>query len=351
MGMPKSPRRISKSPNDAELISRRKLLQTGTGLFALSCFPSEILANDTSPSLKLITRKSRALGSSISAKVLHSDVHQAKLALDTAFKNLHRIESVLSIYQPNSQVSQLNKVKRLDNPDPQFTDILNRSIQWSRRSKGAFDITVQPLWDLYQTSKKNKSLPNPQEIAKARSNVDWRRIQVAQDSIELQGTETAITLNGIAQGYASDCFRQCLESFGIEHALIDCGEIATMGTNPKGNSWSVGIQHPRRFDSFSAITKMDGRCLATSGDYATSFSDDHRFNHLFDPSTGHSPDQLSSVSILAPNGTDADALSTAAFILGPEKGINLVQECPSTDAYMTLKDGTNIMTKGFPCNA
>lgn len=348
--MPKRPRRASRFPNDGSLMTRRKLLQTGTGLFALSCLPSNILAKTKSSPLELVAKKSRALGSSVSAKVLHTDIQLAKDALNAAFEKLHYIESILSIYQPSSQVSQLNKEKQINRPAPQFIEILNRSIHWSKMSLGAFDITVQPLWELYQSSRNIKSLPTSKEISEAKSKVDWRKISASKDRVKLTGQDTAITLNGIAQGYASDCFKKCFENYGIEHALIDCGEIATMGHNPKGTSWSVGIQHPRQLDAFSAITKMDGRCLATSGDYATTFTNDYRFNHLFNPSTGHSPDRLSSVSVLAPSGMDADALSTAVFVLGPEKGMQLVQKCPATDVYMTLKDGTNIKTEGFPCN-
>ena len=126
--------------------------------------------------------------------------------------------------------------------------------------------------------------------------------------------------------------------------------MAVLGNNPKGKEWTAGIQHPRRKDAFAAITQMDERCLATSGDYATTFSEDFGNHHILDPSTGRSPQELSSVTVLAPTATDADALSTAAFIMGPEKGMRLIQQCKHTDAYMILKDGTNLVTEGFPCH-
>jgi thiamine biosynthesis lipoprotein len=93
---------------------------------------------------------------------------------------------------------------------------------------------------------------------------------------------------------------------------------------------------------------LQGRCLATSGDYATAFSDDFRLNHLFDPRTGRSPESLASVSIAAPTGMAADALSTAVFVLGPRRGLALVDSTPGADALFVLKNGRMLKTEGFP---
>lgn len=341
--------RTPNTPNDAALVSRRNFLQSGTGLFALACVPSDILANQFPEPLKLVTRTSRALGTTVSVKALHPATKIAEQALNKAFKELYHIESILSIYRRNSQVSQLNRTGDLKNPDPILTDILKQSIAWSERSQGAFDITVQPLWALFQSCKKMDTLPKENQIKATQSKVNWKQINLSLCEVQLKGQGTAITLNGIAQGFATDFLRKSLKDEGIEHALIDCGEIGTIGTNPKGKAWTAGIQHPRRSDAFSAVTEIDDRCLSTSGDYATTFSKDYRSNHLFDPSTGQSPQELSSVTILAPNATDADALSTAVFIMGPDKGMKLIRQCPSTDAYMVLKDGTTLVTEGFPC--
>ena len=160
-------------------ISRRKLLQTGTGLFALSCVPSKILGAHPSKSLELITRTSQALGTSVAAKVLHHDVQQAQHALEIAFKALKQLEKVLSIYQPDSQVSQLNEAGVVLNPDPLFVEIMEQSIRWSRRSVGAFDVTVQPLWALFQLAKNHHALPTAFEIKEARSKVNWEQVTIS----------------------------------------------------------------------------------------------------------------------------------------------------------------------------
>ncbi len=290
------------------------------------------------------------MGTKVSVKLLHPDIDAAQSALDAAFQKLHHVESVLSLYQQGSQVNELNHLKVIKNPDPHFVQVLTRSLHWSRLSDGAFDITVQPLWRLYQEADKAGTLPSPEEISEVQKKVNWRQLKLGLRGIELKGEGSAITLNGIAQGYATDCFRRTLEESGIRHALIDCGEISTMGQNPKGSSWSVGIQNPRHADAFSAVAKVQGRCLATSGDYATHFTSDYRHHHLFDPQTGKSPQQLASVSVLAPEGIDADALSTAAFVLGPDQGMELIQGTDSIDAFFVLKNGATLKTEGFPCD-
>ena len=146
--------------------------------------------------------------------------------------------------------------------------------------------------------------------------VDWRQVVISPDRIRLRGKGTQITLNGIAQGYAADRATAALAARGVAHALIDAGEIGTIGGKPGGEPWSVGVQHPRHEDAYLSLARLNGRCLATSGDYATTFSGDFRFNHLFDPRTGRSPTEFASVSIAATSGIMADALSTAVFVLG-----------------------------------
>ncbi|MFC1588475.1 FAD:protein FMN transferase, partial [Planctomycetota bacterium] len=115
----------------------------------------------------------------------------------------------------------------------------------------------------------------------------------------------AVTLNGIAQGFAADCMLAALEANGVQHALVNTGEIGV-----------IGIQHPRHKDAFISRARLDGRCIATSGDYATTFSPDGEHNHIFDPRTGHSPKEFQSVTVLAKSGLEADALSTTIFVSG-----------------------------------
>lgn len=301
-----------------------------------------------SSDLQRVGRTSWALGSNVSITVLHRDWAAGEAAIDAAFHELELIEDVMSIYRLESQLSRLNRDGVLDDPHPHFAEVLHAAQAMSRRSHGAFDVTVQPLWDLYAMAQRENRLPSDEEIAAARQHVDWNRLYVARSQIRLDGVGTAITLNGIAQGFAADRVAAVLREHGVEHALIDTGEISAMGTKLDGGAWSIGIQHPRDREAYVSVAELAGRCLATSGDYATTFSDDHRHHHLLDPRTGRSPDDLASVSIVARSALDADALSTAVFVMGAKAGLELVEQTPGADALLVLKNGRFVTTVGFP---
>jgi thiamine biosynthesis lipoprotein len=158
----------------------------------------------------------------------------------------------------------------------------------------------------------------------------------------------AVTLNGIAQGFAADRVRAALQARGVRHALVNTGEFGSLGRKSDGTPWTVGIQHPRRPDAYLALAALEERFLSTSGDYATSFSDDFRHNHIFDPRTGLSPTEFSSVTVLARTGMEADALTKVLFVGGLGRGLDLVRAVPGADALCVLKDGRTMLTDGFP---
>jgi FAD:protein FMN transferase len=283
--------------------------------------------------------------------VWHRDRERSEAALDAAFRELEVVEEVMSLYRPSSQVSHLNRDQVLDDPHPHLVTVLECAAGMARQTDGAFDVTVQPLWELYREAQQRGGVPDEEAVARARGRVGWQRVQLVPGRIQLAGAGTAITLNGIAQGFAADAAMVVLRAAGVAHALIDAGEMNALGGKPGGEAFTVGIQHPRHEDAFVSVAKLEDRCLATSGDYETHFSADFVHHHLFDPHTGHSPTELASVSIAAPTAMAADALSTAVFVLGVERGIDLVRRTPGTDALLVLKSGRIVATDGFPATA
>lgn len=298
---------------------------------------------------KLLTaqRTSKALGTEVSMTALHERQETAERALDAAFGELERVEEIMSIYRPQSQLCRLNRAGFLDDPDPYLLTVLRRAQAMSEQSGGAFDITVQPLWELYAAAKKTGRLPTASEIDAARRLVDWRKLEISSARVRI-GSGMSATLNGIAQGFAADRALAALRAHGVEHALVNTGELGSLGSRADGNAWTAGIQHPRRPDAYVELARLDGRCMATSGDYATTFSEDRAYNHIFDPETGRSPEHFSSVTIVTPTGLDADALSTAIFVLGAEKGVRVIESTPGCDAFFVLKNGRTLATNGFP---
>ncbi len=315
--------------------TRRRFLALAAGACGPMCLGFRL-----APPLRKVSRQSQALGSQVTMTVLHAEERVAQTALDAAFAELERVENVMSIYRPESQISRLNRDGVIGRPDASFVEVLRHAALVSERSGGAFDITVQPLWALHAAGK-------PADAA-ALGCVDWRGVKIADARVALAVPGMAITLNGIAQGFAADAAMRVVRAHGVEHALIDTGEMSAAGRNLEGAVWNIGIQHPREREAFATLAALDHRCLATSGDYETAFCKDFSRNHIFDPHTGESPEELASVSVLAPTAVSADALSTTLFVLGLERGMELLREYPGTDALMILKDGRRFATTEFP---
>lgn len=303
--------------------------------------------------LVAVERSGHALGAKVAIRALHAEPAAAQAAADAAWGELETVEALMSIYRPESELSRLNRDGALSNPHPYMVEVLEAAQQLAAQSDGAFDVTVQPLWALYSDRKRKDALPSEDEVAAARKLVDWRKLEVGSARIRLGAPGMAVTLNGIAQGYAADRVRAALAAHGIEHALIDTGEIGTLGDKGTRDAsgaapWKVGIQHPRMENEYVALAALQGRCLATSGDYETFFTPDRANNHIFDPKTGHSPRDLSSVTVVAGDAIRADALSTAVFVAGPERGQALLEATPGAEALLVRKDGSILATKGFP---
>ncbi len=318
---------------------RRRFIGLTLGTGAAAAFAGKRMLSG----YQRIERTSWALGSNVTITACHPDARSAERAINTAFLELDRLEDVLSLYRPHSQISALNRDGILDNPDADLVAVLTSALAWSHATNGAFDPTVQPLWPLYATGKP----PDLEILESTRRRIGWQRVELSPGRVRL-GPNQAITLNGIAQGFAADRVCDVLRAHGIEHALVNTGEFGPIGTKPNGDPWKLGIQHPRTRDALVALTALDGRFLATSGDYETAFCDDFTRHHIFDPASGRSPTTLSSVSVLAPSGIEADALSTAIFVLGPERGLELAASRERVDVLLVLRSLETRMTAGFP---
>lgn len=256
------------------------------------------------------------------------------------------VERLLSIYEPDSQLARLNRFGHIQRPHAYLRYLLDVADQYGRETRGAFDVTVQPLWTLFQKTREQQTFPTTAEIKEVKRRVSRQNIVRDSSSIELRN-DAELTLNGIAQGFATDRIKHVLLRYGVQHACVDVGELAAMGDSSDDSGWRVGIQHPRHDDAFLAVGNLRGRCLATSGDYATSFTEDFRSHHIFDPATGESPAELASVSVLAPSAMAADAISTALMVMGIERGERYLRRKRNVDAMFVRKDGRVLRTEGF----
>ncbi len=335
-------------------MNRRKFLSCAIGGAGLGVLGWRLGTGNSfgagSLQLAKFSRQFQALGTDVLITIFHDNEQQALAALDAAVTAIDRVEDIMSLYRSHSQLSRLNRDGFLENPDRDLVTVLNQAIALAQRTDGAFDVSVQPLWELYAARSSSGKLPSQSEIDRACRLVDWRRIEVSSSNIRLHGADTKLTLNGIAQGFAADAACQAIKQAGVTSALVDAGEVGTLGRKPGKTQWTVGIKHPREHQELIGAARLDRRCLATSGDYETRFAENFQHHHLFDPRSGYSATELASLSVVAPTATTADALSTAAFVLGPEQGMQLIEATPGADAYYITKDGRTGSSPGFPLN-
>jgi FAD:protein FMN transferase len=314
---------MSEANQNALNSTRRQCLRLAMGLSGLAiAFPS-----NTKPStLQWRERAMLGLGTTLSLRAGHASAERAEAGLDAAVNAIRHVERHMSLFNPDSALCHLNREGVLHRPDPDLVKILLLARSVSERSQGAFDVTVQPLWDTWQSAKQLNRLPTAAELKLARGKTGWRHLEISTERIRFLRPGMALTLNGIAQGYASDLAREALRLHGIEHALIDTGEWSTLGQSADSRPWSLGVENPRQFDAIIARVVADGRAIATSSDAHCSFSADLRHHHIFDPHTGYSPRELASVTVLAPTCALADALTKVMFMASPERAIVLAKQ-------------------------
>lgn len=280
-------------------------------------------------------------GTTVSLRVLHDEDRIAKQALDASLAALREVDRLMSLHRADSELSRLNWDGELLNPDPRFVAVLKAAQATARLTHGAFDVTVQPLWT---------AAVDHSDAKRALSHVDWRKLEVSDERITLHEPGMAVTLNGIAQGYGADVALATLKSHGISHALLDTGEFTALGKRNDEQPWMLAVRDPRDAQKLAQVWESDGRALATSGDYETTFSADFSRHHIFDPKTGKSPQELASVSVLAPTGMQADALSTACMVLGMQASLQLAARLPGVDVLCINKLGHIQRSAGFPAS-
>lgn len=288
-----------------------------------------------------------AFGTTINIAVVHADANVARQAIAAGLAAALRIERLMSIYHPHSQVFKLNQHGVLGRPAPHLLAVLAQAAELSQLTGGAFDITVQPLWRAYSAAAASHMLPTARELAHARSLVDWRDVVISEDGVQLRRPGMQITLNGLAQGYAADVALAAVQRHGIRHALLDTGEFAGRGRKRPQQPWVLGVRDPRDAEALAATLYVSGCGVATSGDYETTFTPDYRHHHIFDPQLGDSPEELASVTVMAPSSMLADGLSTAFMVMGREKSAALAAMLPAVDLLTVDKRGAEWSSPGF----
>ncbi len=273
-----------------------------------------------------------------------------KAVLEDALKECDRLEQLLSKTIEGSDVWRINHAEGQPvEVDPVTAEVIRTALAISEISEGAFDITIAPASALWDFKAETPALPDAEALAEAASRVNWRALQLEGNTVTLPAG-MMIDLGGIAKGYIGDAVRAYLENRGITSAVLAFGgNIVTIGTKPDGKLWKIGVQDidGPAMESM-LVLQMGGGSAVTSGNYERGFElDGVLYHHILEPATGWPvQNSLASVTILGDSSAMGDGLSTAAFVLGEEKGLALIESMKDTEAIFILKDRTVITTSG-----
>ena len=289
------------------------------------------------------------MGTLVNITVVHPDNAGAHEMIDSAFLEMERLEAVLSRYRPDSAVGRLNAAGLLEHAPSPLIEVIELALKVSRRSSGAFDVTVAPLVELYgSTFDRQGRPPTDREIDETLSYVGHDGLVVTGSTVTLADRRMAISLDGVAKGFVVDRVVDQLSAKGAQRVLVDAGgDMASNRSSGRDEAWTIGIQHPRRTEATIGRVQLIGGGVATSGDYFRSFTPDHRHHDILDPRTGRPAQELSSASLLASSAMIADALSTAALVLGPVDGIDFIDDFQGAEGILVSKDGSQRLSKGM----
>jgi len=298
-------------------------------------------------------RQSRILmGTSLEITVSQTDEKKGGEAMEAAFREVERINSLMSHYRPESEISRItSQAGKKEIPvSPETLEVIERALFFSRLSGGAFDITIGPVFRLWNF--REGKIPENRSLEENLKRVNYRRIQVdrGRSSVFLEGPRMELDLGAIAKGYAVDRAAEVLKRKGEENFLINAGgDLKAQGQKEPGVSWIIGVQHPRLSSGFIVKLKPRNAAIATSGDYEKFFTrEGKRYHHILNPATGMPALECQSVTIMAPAAMDADALATAVFVLGPKKGFSLIQQLPDVHAVIVDQRGSVLVSPGWP---
>jgi thiamine biosynthesis lipoprotein len=280
-------------------------------------------------------REESIMGTAIRVELWSDDAKAGNDAIDAVMQEMHRIDQAMSPYKPESELSRINRDAASGEVaiSAEMWKLLQHAERFSCLSEGAFDITYAAVGRLYDYRQHIR--PSAAELAEALQAVNYRHVQLdaRAGTVRFLHPGTWIDLGGFAKGHAVDNAATLLRARGIKHAHVSAGGDSRVIGDRRGRPWSIGVRDPARPGEVIAVLPLEETSISTSGDYERCFVENGtRFHHLIDPSTGQSPNSLRSVTVLGDDGLTTEAFSKCVFVLGLERGMQLLAKQPGLDA-------------------
>ena len=300
----------------------------------------------SSPQTRHVTWRGIALGAEAQIQLVHADEQFARKMLHGCVREISRLESIFSLYRPQSALNRLNRDGVLASPQLELVELMATALHFGDETDGAFDVSIQPLWSAYAdhfaAPDADPDGPDAGRLQHALDLIDYRQIRSAAHQISYARPGMAVTLNGIAQGFITDRISALLNQNGFHSVLVHLGETYASGARSDGRPWQVGISAPVADGALLKKVNLRNRALATSGSYGHVFTPGGRRHHLFDPRTGLSTNNYKSVSVAAPSAANADALSTAFCAMPLAHIRSVLAHRAETQATIVKQDGAII---------
>jgi thiamine biosynthesis lipoprotein len=328
--------------------TRHLSLLTPLIVVAVLCFPATLasLALAAAPN-QLFNESRPAMGTSFEVYLYAPNRERASQLFEAAFDEIERVEAALSNYRSSSELSRIN-ASAADAPvvtDPEVFALLEQALAYSRESDGAFDVTVGKLMKAWGFFRGAGHYPSGEELDRAREQTGWQRVRLDKRtrSVLFLAPGIELDLGGIGKGYALDCVARVLREAGVTAALISSGSssIYAIGAPPGKTGWPVRVSDPLDGTRTLSTILLKDQSLSTSGNYEKFFQLNGRtYCHIMDPRTGRPVEGTLQTSVIASEATDSDALSTAAFVMGPERSARLLNNIAGTAAiFVTDRNG------------
>lgn len=298
------------------------------------------------------------LGTIVQFTLYAADETVANEAARAGFARIKQLDQIFSDYKSDSEIMRLceksGSGEAIEVSEELFY-LVQRALEVSEQTEGAFDVTAGPLIQLWRRARKQKVLPTPEEIAVARERVGWRfiRLQRQPQTIELTQPGMRLDFGGIAKGYIAEEVSRVLREQGVTHSLVAvAGDIVAGDSPPDAEGWKVGVAPLDRPNGPpSRLLSLRQLAVSTSGD-AFQFVEiaGVRYSHIIDPRTGMALTERCSCTVVARDGTTADALATAVCVLGPDKGMKLIEMEQGVEALVVraTEQGLQVTTSaGF----
>ena len=269
-------------------------------------------------------------------------------AVTAAFDEMGRIDALMGPHGSKSDAVRLSGSATLVAVNPETAAVIAEGLQVATQSGGAFDMGLGRLKKLWGIETDHPRVPTPAEIRRALTGTGPGDLALSSDQVRKRAAAVEVDLGGIAKGYAIDRAVAVLRAAGIRHAAVNAGGDIRLIGDRLGRPWRIGIEHPRDPQKMLAALDLSDLSVVTSGDYERYFiRNGIRYHHIFDPRTGSPARGCQSVTVVAADATRADALATAAFVLGPAKGLALLERLPGVEGLLVDSHGKVTMTTGL----